>query len=237
MTEAQPTRSVRISSKYIPLLAPFVANGDIRYYLDGIFVSPHEEEGIYLVATDGHTMCVIHDSEGKTNGDWICGIPGKIIKACKKFKRSNKDPIGMETPGTLAMEGDGLYVICEAANVDDMDVTQLSRLHLEVAHEPPIDGVYPEWKKVIHNPSGEGHIVLNLDYLSNITPAIQLARAGKGHAPCHVFCSEHKGMIYRVGGLPEYIALIMPMRDTETKAMPDWLRLPKPTTKKTTKAA
>jgi hypothetical protein len=52
-----------ISAKYLPLLDAFRAKSDVRYYLDGIRIEPHETEDAYLVATNGLQLVVVHDAE------------------------------------------------------------------------------------------------------------------------------------------------------------------------------
>ena len=54
-----------ISARYLPLLGEFRAKADARYYLEGIYIEPHEADGAYLVATDGHRLCVIHDESAQ----------------------------------------------------------------------------------------------------------------------------------------------------------------------------
>lgn len=51
---------IRFPAKHLTTLAPFVPVNDIRYYLCGFRVEPAENGGIFLVATDGHTLIVIH---------------------------------------------------------------------------------------------------------------------------------------------------------------------------------
>lgn len=60
---------IAFSPAYVPLLSRVMARGDIRYYLNGIRVEPSEKGGVYLVATNGHCMVIIHDKHGVFEGD------------------------------------------------------------------------------------------------------------------------------------------------------------------------
>jgi DNA polymerase III sliding clamp (beta) subunit (PCNA family) len=65
-------------------LMPFKATQDIRYYLCGICIEK-AEKGVYLIATDGHTMAVAHDPEGTLEGsDRITVHASKELAAAAK---------------------------------------------------------------------------------------------------------------------------------------------------------
>jgi DNA polymerase III beta subunit, central domain len=88
--------SIRINfdRKYIPLVAPFTAKADIRYYLVGIRVeAAGDREGVYIVACDGHRLTVAYDKTGTIEGDNGDGVimkaPAQFISACKA--RSTQD--------------------------------------------------------------------------------------------------------------------------------------------------
>jgi DNA polymerase-3 subunit beta len=68
-------------------LMPFKAVQDIRYYLNGICVE-RAEKGVYLIATDGHTMAVAHDPDGVLEGsDRITiHVSKELAAAAKKAK-------------------------------------------------------------------------------------------------------------------------------------------------------
>ncbi|MFD2271790.1 hypothetical protein ACFS07_13160 [Undibacterium arcticum] len=54
----------RISAVAVKLVFPFVAQQDIRYYLNGINIRPLEDGTVMVVATDGHRYIVVRDPHG-----------------------------------------------------------------------------------------------------------------------------------------------------------------------------
>jgi len=47
---------------YAGLASLFSSKDDVRFYLNGIYIEPCEnDEGAYIVATDGHRLVAYHD--------------------------------------------------------------------------------------------------------------------------------------------------------------------------------
>lgn len=219
MSKSNVTRDIAITSKYIPVMAGFIAKGDIRYYLNALHVEPHPDGGILLVATDGHALAVIHDLEGKSNGTWLCKIPEKIIKACAK-RGVRKSPFS--TPKVLRLVGNAGYVL----SVDDADPLEISQFHLETAYCEIVDGKFPEWKRVIpqsFTPSKK--IGVNIALLSRVEKAIKGSAFSHGRG-VEIFVNDvNAGFIVRPASIQELLVLVMPMRvdDESSKALPNWL--------------
>jgi hypothetical protein len=228
----QVERDVTISSKYIPILAGFMAKMDIRYYLNGIYVEPHPEKGVILVATDGHAMVIIHDEQGKTNGSYICALPEKIVAACspKKLKDIYK------CPQVLQFVGNAGYVMSSR----EADPRDISRWHIHTSYCEIIDGKFPDWKKsiprVLHPAD---RIEVNSVHLNKITSA---AKVSSGFSPVTVFTNgniDSGAFVLRIDSMPELCAIVMPMRIDDRTAIqspvPEWLKsvLPAPDQLKT----
>ncbi len=210
-------RRVRFNAKYVAVLAEFMGKNDVRYYLNGAFVTPHNENGVLLVATDGHTMVVIHDPEGETNGDHIFPLSKPLIAAAKKRVPNIGKPEAVE------LIGDAAYV--RQLKEDLAYDPAISALDVHVEHCPPIDGKYPDIKRVI--PIGApipSLITLRPEYMA------RLAKAGKdlglGYVGASLFTyGKYASTAVRLSKLPEALFIIMPMRPGEEVKTPvgDWL--------------
>jgi hypothetical protein len=80
-TEA-PHMIARVNSMAIKIAFPFMAQNDIRYYLNGINVRPLEDDTVMLVATDGHRYIVIRDQHGYAEKEVIVSIKKDALKTC-----------------------------------------------------------------------------------------------------------------------------------------------------------
>lgn len=211
------TRQIRFNAKYVAVLAEFMGKSDVRYYLNGVFVTPHNENGVLLVATDGHTMVIIYDPEGETNGDHIFPLSKPLIAAAKKRVPS----IGK--PEAIELIGDAAYV--RQFKEDLAYDPAISAMDVHVEHCPPIDGKYPDIRRVI--PTGiptPSLITLDPEYMA------RLSKVGKALGfPCvgaSLFTyGMNNGIAVRLSHLPEALFIIMPMRPGEEIKEPigDWL--------------
>jgi len=114
--------NLTITAKYLPILARFAAKKDIRYFLNGFLAEPHPWGGATLVATDGHSMCIIYDKEAVCEEIQIRPIPKRMVALAKKH-----DSIPV------------VYVGNDVSTAGEQ---------LNGAGES-IDGTYPDWRKVV----------------------------------------------------------------------------------------
>lgn len=79
--QSEPPRLVaRISSLVTKIVFPFVAQDDIRYYLNGINVRPLADETAMIVATDGHRFIVVRDPQGYVEREVIVRVDKDALK-------------------------------------------------------------------------------------------------------------------------------------------------------------
>lgn len=83
-TEKTPIRA-KFQARFLPMIAPFMAAQDIRYYLNGFLIERAERGGVYLVATNGHALAAIHDPQGILEGEEsiIIRREPNLARACK----------------------------------------------------------------------------------------------------------------------------------------------------------
>ena len=58
------TPIARVASSAVRAALHFAADGDARYYLNGIQVRPAQQGGALVIAADGHVMLCVHDRDG-----------------------------------------------------------------------------------------------------------------------------------------------------------------------------
>jgi hypothetical protein len=77
-----PRMIARVNAMTIKIAFPFMAQNDIRYYLNGINVRPLADDTVMIVATDGHRYIVIRDQHGYAEQEVIVSIKKDALKTC-----------------------------------------------------------------------------------------------------------------------------------------------------------
>lgn len=220
VTAGSTNVSVRVSARYIAALAPFICREETRYYLAGIKVEPDPSGGVLLIATDGHTMGLIRDADGASNGEWIVKPTPGIIRAAAK----NNPKTAAERAAFVHFSGNVGSVTNALFSVTD-DVTIIGKHHMAVDYAPVIDGTYPDWRKVLKlAPSGVVEaITFDSRKISQFTAA---ANALGRKIPCVRFVPGANGepVAVFVDGAPEFVGMLMPMRDFGNgRELPKWV--------------
>jgi DNA polymerase III sliding clamp (beta) subunit (PCNA family) len=115
---------------------------DVRYYLNGVLIEPHEERGITLTATNGHKLVSIHDEDGAlTNGDSF------ILAA------STRDAF-IKAARTKSGRGKPVHI---TAAPDDANYGVLVLEHGDTRYRAlKVDGTFPNWRTVMQGPTDKG---------------------------------------------------------------------------------
>jgi hypothetical protein len=132
---------VKFPARHIVALNSFAARNDIRYYLNGVyFEKATDRPGLYLVATNGHTMLVIYEPEGQMVHDrdgLIMRVPPQMIGAIRANKR--------QYCTNLVAKG------CRVSLTDDFGQEHRDGEFYIMPGHPWIDGNFPQWRRVIPN--------------------------------------------------------------------------------------
>lgn len=201
-------RRVRISAELAAMMLPFISSEEPRYYLQGIHVEPHHDEGVLLVATDGHRMAIIHDKGGETNGNWICEVPRLLRKELVATH---------DTSASLHFIGHGAYLTGFSFDGDPKDVGED---HLIALGAPPIDGKFVDWRRVVPDTLPSGDVsCFNAGYISDFA---EVARRRQGVA-ITIYADGAGPAVVLVQNVPEFLGALMPMtKKNMPAAMPDW---------------
>lgn len=168
---------------------------ETRYYLNGVYLQAHGN-GVVMVATDGHKL-VANFQECENAGDVDVIIPADM---CKRWKFTRQHA---HTMGNLTLNEDG------KVSIEYMGET--------ITFEP-IDGTFPDWRRVIPQSVDGNTAQFNHSYLvafdkyaktlGMVSPALH--HNGDGPAMVDFGESDHFGVVMPVrksdsySGLPEW---------------------------------
>lgn len=157
-----------------------------RDYLNGVLLEI-DAESVTYVATDGHRLMAVHRKVHERNtltGYYI--LPRKDIDAIKLSKKSSPDATMTKSGADILIEYDGGKSIMK-----------------------PIDGSYPDWRRVLPSKTDGTPAQYNGELLESFQKFGKLLYMGMPHlhhngaGPAMVTFADH----------PEAFGVIMPLRD------------------------
>lgn len=160
-----------------------------RYYLNGVAIQA-APEGVVAVATDGHRLAAFNLPEHQSSETFSIIIPHHIIHDIKLNKAIDFAELVVESPLKASIAYNGQTTIFQ-----------------------PIDGTFPDWKRIIPTELSGEVAQFNPDYLQSFAKMVKLlGRPSKSALPFHL---AHNG-----GGPARVIlttdfdhcCVIMPMR-------------------------
>lgn len=234
-----PVRAIKFQARYLPILAACAPKNDVRYYLNGFFITPHESgTGAYLVATNGSQMVVIYDANATTNADWICQISSALLKAASKKgtrKFAQKDgATEVHYYNNTAFVTDGFAIeenLPAGKFSTETDYGEICERVIHCEYTKPIDGKYPEFRRVIpacHSIKNDQMPLFNPKYLEFTKMLNPSDKDGFAAATDLYSTGDSDSIIVRFPNFPEIIGIIMPMRRAKyakLEAIPEWLNL------------
>ena len=223
----------------------FSGKADVRYYLNGVYLEPHKEQGTYIVATDGHRLGMFLDKSFtiprscilcNKNKDFyraLNTIPKDADYPCLKFKF-----IKGEDKKTVSKVKVKIFY-CRLLDMEEIDRDADAEFTVDL-----VDGKYPDWRKVMpdvnHGFDEEevtivgSHVAynLNVNYLMDIKKVFNKGRGSDSQGISILHQNDEKAAMVKVTEVPEFIGLIMPMRLTvDDKEQKQWIKLVEETKK------
>lgn len=211
------TTNLVLSARLLSAAAMMRSSEETRYYLKGVYVTPHINPetgtGALMVATDGHRMALAYDSEGYASKTAILDLDFKS-KELKTARGEIADRV--------------LHIVDKVAVIKsgyDSEAPQVSLMPVDY-----IDATYPDFWRVFptsekkERPDRSG---FNGDYLASCRDAIKLVGASKSNG-LQIVHPDSTGPAWIVPIDAETAAkirfIVMPMRaGTDTDAKPAWL--------------
>lgn len=185
----------------------FKAKRDIRYYLNGVHVTPHKDGGAVLVATNGHMMMVIRDEKAICTESAIFHVQSGLDSACKKeFAVVSVNPITERL--TITAKNEELFI------------------------QPGkclVAGTFPSWEKLLpkfENLKLSVSDCINSDLLSGAVLAHPDRNARVGGS-IRLWQAEASSAVYlEYVSHPEMMAIVMPVRyhGDPGKHLADWVK-------------
>lgn len=206
--------NLRLTAKLLPIIAPFIAKNDIRYYLNAINVRPHKDGGAVICATNGHALGAIHDRNAVCEHEVILRFDARMQQACAGGPKDER---------AVVMIGDRLAVVDEGG----------TDVYIQ-AGRPDVEATYPSYSRVIPKmeelrPGLVGMFGANLITLCEKAAAAAAKASGKKlqHDTAMQFFSvkgdPNLSAVVRLWAAPEFIGVLMPMRAEGPMAvMPSW---------------
>lgn len=209
--------NLRLTAKLIAIVAPFIAKADIRYYLNGINVRPHKDGGAIICATNGHALGAIHDRDAVCEHEVTLRLDSRLRQACLA---------GLQNGRSIVMLGERLAVVEDGGN----------EVYIQ-AGKPEIDceRMYPRYERVIPKAATLqpglvgmfGAPLIALAEKAAITAGKVGEKGSRGYTGVQFFNvkdAANSSAVFRVPAAPEFVGVLMPMRDDWNLAgAPDWV--------------
>jgi DNA polymerase-3 subunit beta len=195
---------ITIDHSIIKALLICAAKHDVRYYLNGVSVDARANGDVVLVATDGHRLLAypvaVDNIEALAPGEYI--IPREALEAVKPAKVGRTTlPIHIDivtAPDTPDPERVGVTI---------KGKTSITVTGATSAVTAPIDGQYPNWRRIVPASTSGELAQFNADYVAGFGDVCKLL--GGSYGP---FINHNGGACAVVTNLPGALGLIMPMR-------------------------
>jgi DNA polymerase III sliding clamp (beta) subunit (PCNA family) len=204
----------KFKSHYLPALACIAEKSNIRYYLNGIYITPTPLGGCLIMATNGHILSVIHDEQGYCDEPFIFTIPKNLLLEAKKPAARTRTFSKTPSARFVEIENEWAYIVDVVLQKETRTIGQAA---------PLIDGIYPDIMRVfpkIEDCKPVESISINLEYMAVFNKALGfLTKSYKGVKIMGT--SVHDSFLVMPDVFDEKIFfVIMPMRiDAKT----DWI--------------
>ena len=209
---------ITLDYSVIKALLICAAKQDVRYYLNGVCVDARADGTVVLVATDGHRLLaylVAADNiEALAPGEYI--IPRELLEAVKPAKAGRITlPIHIDV-ATAPDTPDP-----ERAGVTIKGRTSITITGATTTVGAPIDGKYPDWRRIIPASTSGEAAQYQPDYIAGFGDICKLL--GGKYGP---FINHNGGSSAIVTNLPGALGILMPMRldgdDLKYVGKPAW---------------
>lgn len=107
-----PHMIARVNAMAIKVAFPFMAQNDIRYYLNGLNIRPLEDGSVMVVATDGHRYVVVRDQHGYAEKEIVVTVRKDALKSCNS--KSTLDV--MSNGGSMINDENGMSQFIQPGN-------------------------------------------------------------------------------------------------------------------------
>ncbi|SEL13589.1 hypothetical protein SAMN05216359_105328 [Roseateles sp. YR242] len=212
-TSIETNPPVFFPARAFAFVAPFRAEHDIRYYLNGFAVEPHPDGGVIVAATNGHQLAAAYCKEGRTDRRRIFTCSKGLIAAAKKPRAA-----------FVGLKNDRLTVI-ESVGQELKNWSEADGLETFIqSGSPDVTGNFPDVSRVIPRlaeslePGLKGCVAAR--YVEAIGRATKLAADSRFNGCRHWTHKDGGIVLTRFPSAPNFLVLTMPMRDDDMPTDP-----------------
>lgn len=210
----EPTPVIDVAQHLVRLAATCMADHDIRYYLNGIYVEPREAGGVFIVGCDGHRMMVVIDETGSASESAILSMDRATVA---RLVRPSASGGAVHIKGRFPLDRVGNRLQTE---VFRGKTAMLLTDHMgQVSHVRPgvlVDGNFPDWRRVIPDFSKltpGNRAPYNHRYLSKVLDVFAGGKRGFQVFPRPFQVDQHSAIVWCIPQHENALLIIMPMRD------------------------
>lgn len=200
---------VNIDPRKLASVATFRATNDIRHCLGGVLIEKAPQGGVYLVASNGHTIAIVYAPDGLLEGfdSVILRTSRELLAACKKSWKFN--PRLMVNGARLFM-ADGNF---------GFDAEATDREFFVQPGPSVIEGKFPDWARVMPDfpklTQTIRHPVAS-KYLARVEQALSVHHSKASFAATRLWQEPDSGVVaIQCDPDPYLLILVMPLRTSD----------------------
>lgn len=128
----------RVNAIAVKLVFPFVAQNDIRFYLNGINIRPLNDGSVMIVATDGRRYVVVRDPHGYAEKEIVVVLSKDAIK----HANNGKNTLDVMSNGNAMISGEAaqpLFIQPGNALIDEK-FPRIERVATTIGYKEGISG-------------------------------------------------------------------------------------------------
>lgn len=219
----------RVNPKYFAAIHLCSANRDVRYYLNAVQIERHPEQGVIIIATNGHIMGVVHDPDGWLRDDLGSLLVGKSSKRLLTACQAKRGTDG-EEPKSLWIASK-FSVVSSSGDPSEGPEPFGPLAHLTEKSEL-VDGKFPDWRTAMpkeRNLIGTCYPWVNGEYLETFHKVANTLRGKARYSSgLHLEPSgEKNAVVVRLQDVDldeRFVGVIMSMRGNAVESLlPAWL--------------
>lgn len=188
------TKVTTINARYYLEAGAFVTKQISRYTLNAVRVEPHPEGGAAIIATDGHTMGIFHDRDGRCDEAVTIAFRPEIARLAKAKKGTIR---------LIRVNGDLDIIQPASKSAPEQALVRFFNAILTTTSQ------FPNWRQVLPDAEEAVHVA---DFNGNYLSRCALAKAEFRNDGISIFQKdEHSQAIVRTSR-DDFVGIVMPMQ-------------------------
>lgn len=195
-----------INARYYIEAGAFVTKESSRYTLNAVRVEPHPDGGAVIIATDGHTMGVFHDRDGKCEEPVTIAYRSEIARLAKAKKGTTRN-IQVNGDLDIVQSATGKNPAKPLVRFFDAILTNSSQ--------------FPNWRMVLPKATEAKN---RSDFNGNYLARCALAKREFRNDGITIFQKDSETAAIVRTQRDDFIGIVMPMRSGTQTPYPDYIQ-------------